>query len=319
MGNKKVLATKSVICLMGPTASGKTDVAMRLSDDFPVDLVSVDSALVYRGMDIGTAKPEPELLIRYPHALVNICDPEKTYSVGDFVRHTIREIRSSHERCRIPLLVGGTMMYFRSLINGISALPEADPIVRAEIDNEADKVGWSSLHQQLSIVDPAAAARINKNDSQRIQRALEVYRVSGRCLTEWQQTTLVQGDFIYNKYALLPEPRKRLHERIEKRLDRMLDSGFMEEVKGLKARPNLTAKHSSMRAVGYKQIWSHLNGDISFRQAREQILAATRQLAKRQITWLRTESEITMLNPLEVDPYVSISAAVKLLMKDVRN
>mgnify|MGYP001319543666 FL=1 len=210
-------------------------------------------------------------------------------------------------------------MYFRSLIDGISELPDANPAIRAAIEDEAAQVGWKSMHQQLAIIDPVAAARINENDSQRIQRALEVYRVSGKPLTEWQERTEPQGCFSYSKYALLPEPRAVLHERIEARLDMMMDAGFVEEVRQLRTRSNLTATHPSMRAVGYRQIWSYLNGELEFSEVRNRILAASRQLAKRQITWLRSESKLRTLNPLEVDPYVSISAELRSLLEDVRN
>jgi tRNA dimethylallyltransferase len=293
---------------MGPTASGKTEVAIRLADDYPVDLVSVDSALIYRGMDIGTAKPTPDVLQQYPHALVDIRDPEDPYSAGDFVRDAQVEIDAAHAAGRLPLLVGGTMLYFRSLVHGIAELPEADAGARAAIDEEALARGWPSLHADLAKIDPATAARISPNDSQRIQRALEVYRVSGRSLTDWHETGRpTRADYRFIKVALIPEPRGTLHERIEARLDQMLGAGFIDEVRGLMQRESLTAQHPSMRAVGYRQIWAHLAGETSLEEARERALAATRQLAKRQLTWLRSEDNLTVLDPLETDAASAIS------------
>jgi tRNA dimethylallyltransferase len=308
-----------VVCLMGPTASGKTDVAIRVSDTFDVDLVSVDSALVYRGMDIGTAKPDPAILRSYPHALVDIRDPEEAYSAGDFVRDATAEIAKSHARGRIPLLVGGTMMYFRSLIHGIASLPEADDSVRTALDAEAALAGWPALHSQLAEIDPQAAARINENDSQRIQRALEVYRVSGRSLTDWQAGTRPPTGYDFVRIALVPEPRSALHDLIEKRLERMFAAGFVDEVLRLRARPGLTAAHSSMRAVGYRQVWDHLDGACSLREAKARALAATRQLAKRQLTWLRGESGLYSLNPLEVDAFAAISTHLRSRLEGCKN
>ena len=299
---------KLVICLMGPTASGKTEIALRLADVFSVDLVSVDSALVYRGMNIGTAKPDAETLHRYPHALVDIRDPEEAYSAGEFVRDARLQIDAIHARERIPLLVGGTMLYFRSLTGGIATLPGADAAVRAAIDEEALCHGWPALHRQLATIDPLAAARINENDSQRIQRALEVFRRSGRPLTEWQSANAAADGYSYVKLALIPEPRAALHARIGKRLERMLEAGFIEEVKALRRRPGLSAEHPSMRAVGYRQFWQFLEGRRDLGEARLRALAATRQLAKRQLTWLRSEGRLFAVNPLEVDAFAAISS-----------
>ncbi len=299
-----------VICLMGPTASGKTEVAMRLADRFPVDLISVDSALVYRHMNIGTAKPEPETLCQYPHRLIDIRNPEENYSAGDFVRDANREIDMILAANRIPLLVGGTMLYFRALIDGIANLPEADANIRAEIDREAASVGWPALHAELAEVDKVAAERISPNDSQRIQRALEVYRSSGKPLSAWhaQSGRPVERRFV--KFALLPEPRAALHARIEKRLHTMLENGFLDEVRALQAREGLTEDLPSMRAVGYRQFWRHVAGVEELQEATDKALAATRQLAKRQITWLRSETDIVTVNPLETDPVHTISAHI---------
>jgi tRNA dimethylallyltransferase len=297
---------------MGPTASGKTELALRLADAFPLDLISVDSALVYRGMDIGTAKPDPETLQRVPHRLIDIRDPEESYSAGEFVRDAFTEIDACIERGRIPLLVGGTMMYFRALTEGIADLPEADVDIRAAIDAEAEAAGWPALHAQLAAVDENAAARINPNDSQRIQRALEVYRVSGKPLSEWQAGA---GSFDRNdtflKVALVSDSRPALHDRIALRLQSMLDNGFVEEVETLMARPGLSASHPSMRAVGYRQLWSYLEGKDTLDDARQKALAATRQLAKRQLTWIRSERQVTLVDPLAMDALGTISTLLR--------
>jgi tRNA dimethylallyltransferase len=313
------MSRKLVVCLMGPTASGKTDAAIRLADAFELDLVSVDSALVYRGMDIGTAKPDPATLRRYPHALVDIRDPEEPYSAGDFVRDATTAIERSHELGRVPLLVGGTMMYFRSLIDGIAALPAADASVRSALEREAARDGWPALHGQLADIDPGAAARINENDSQRIQRALEVYRISGRTLTAWQQETRAPSAFEFLCFALLPAPRAGLHARIEQRFDGMFANGFVDEVARLRARPDLTADHSSMRAVGYRQVWGLLRGDYGLSEAKARALAATRQLAKRQLTWLRGLPVAASINPLEVAPAVTISDSLERKLDTCKN
>jgi tRNA dimethylallyltransferase len=286
---------------MGPTASGKTEVAVSLCKRFPLDIISVDSALVYRGMDIGTAKPDAETLRRAPHRLIDIRKPEESYSAGDFVRDARREIDAILAAGRVPLLVGGTMMYFRSLIEGIAELPEADPAIRAAIDRDAEKSGWPALHEQLQAVDPAAAARIEPNDRQRIQRALEVYRSSGKPLSEWQSQgrNSAASDLDFVRLSLEPATRQILHERIEKRLNIMLNNGFLEEVKVLYERPGLTADHPSMRSVGYRQLWQHLEGQTSFEEAGKRALYATRQLAKRQVTWLRSDQDIYRFDPLE--------------------
>jgi tRNA dimethylallyltransferase len=296
---------------MGPTASGKTDMALQLAEKFPMDLVSVDSALVYRGMDIGTAKPDAETLRRVPHRLIDIRNPEDSYSAGDFVRDARVEIDASLARGRIPLLVGGTMMYFRALIDGIAELPEADAEIRAAIDAEAEVSGWPEMHAKLAAVDAIAAARIKPNDSQRIQRALEVYRISGKPLSEWQAGGVPKERADrYLKMALLPESRSVLHERIARRLDHMVEQGFVEEVRKLMARPGLTARHPSMRAVGYRQIWACLEGQGSLENARQKALAATRQLAKRQLTWLRSERGVIIADPLDSGALDTISTFV---------
>ena len=294
---------------MGPTASRKTEFAISLCKRFPCDVISVDSALVYRGMDIGTAKPDADTLARVPHRLINIRNPEESYSAGEFVRDARAEIKEIVARGRIPLLVGGTMMYFRALTEGIADLPEADTAIRRTIDATAEATGWPSVHKELQAVDPVAAARINPNDSQRIQRALEVYRVSGKALTDWQAEDCTPTDAAdYLKVGLQVEPRKELHERIALRLDQMVASGFVEELRELRMRPGLTEQSPSMRSVGYRQFWQYLEERCTLHEAKEKALFATRQLAKRQFTWLRSEKSVFTINPLEAGAIDAISA-----------
>lgn len=301
--------TAPVVCLMGPTATGKTGFAVRLADRFPMDIISVDSALVYRGMDVGTAKPDAETLAIAPHRLVDICDPEETYSAGAFVRDAMRHIESIHSAGRIPLLVGGTMLYFRSLTRGIAELPGAEPALRDAIDREAEVAGWPALHAELVRIDPAAAARIEPGDRQRIQRALEVFRSTGRTMTDWQTDgwRAPHGlDFV--KIGLVPSERRTLHARINGRFLQMLEAGFVDEVRGLQGRKGLSAGSSSMRAVGYRQIWAHLDGAWDLAEATRRAQAATRQLAKRQLTWLRAEPGLHEFDPLETGMDDAISA-----------
>ncbi|HEX7719574.1 MAG TPA: tRNA (adenosine(37)-N6)-dimethylallyltransferase MiaA [Woeseiaceae bacterium] len=294
---------------MGPTASCKTEFAVRLAEALPMDIISVDSAMVYRGMDIGTAKPDSATLARAPHRLLDIRDPEQRYSAGEFVRDAWHEVETIHATGRLPLLVGGTMMYFRALTRGIAQLPAADESLRSAIDAEAAEVGWATMHRHLATVDPAAAARIDPNDSQRIQRALEVYRSSGTSLSDWQRNqTVTPSRFL--KIALVPGDRAELHRRIERRLTRMLDEGFIEEIKRLRQRPLLSLKSPSMRAVGYRQYWSCLDGAMDPEAARTAALAATRQLAKRQMTWLRAEPQLQIVDPLESNSFATIWSTI---------
>lgn len=299
---------RTAILLMGPTASGKTDFAISLCKRFPCDIISVDSALVYRGMDIGTAKPDAETLQRTPHRLIDIRDPEESYSAGDFVRDARGEMESIFARGRIPLLAGGTMMYFRALTQGIAELPKADEALRRAIDAMAEKSGWPAVHAKLKTVDAVSAERINPNDSQRIQRALEVYEATGKSLTEWQQASGAPArDIAYLKIALRIEPRKLLHERIALRLDQMVDNGFVDELRHLRERPGVTRDSPAMRSVGYRQFWNYLENECSLDEAKERALFATRQLAKRQLTWLRSEQSVFTINPLEVAAIDTIS------------
>lgn len=283
------------VFLMGPTASGKTDLAVQLAGRFPLSLISVDSALVYRGLDIGSAKPGPTTLKKVPHALIDIRDPADTYSAAQFRDDALELMQRAVGEGRVPLLVGGTGLYFRALERGLSPLPEADPTVRARLLAEAERCGWPSLHQRLARLDPAAAARIRPADRQRVQRALEVIEISGRRLSEQQGGPAQRPPFRILKLVVDAGPRELLHRRIEQRLRDMLDSGFLEEVRGLMARGDLEPEMPSMRAVGYRQAWEHLAGaydaDTFFRRA----LFATRQLAKRQFTWLRSTHDARWL------------------------
>ena len=298
----------TAILLMGPTASGKTELAVSLCKRFPCDIISVDSALVYRGMNIGTAKPDGDTLRRAPHRLIDIRDPEESYSAGDFVRDARLEMRDIVSDGRIPLLVGGTMMYFRALTEGIAELPSADASIRSQIDALAEESGWPAVHAQLREVDAAAAARINPNDSQRLQRALEVYRASGKSLTDWQREAESPPDDVYYlKIGLTIEPRELLHERIAARLSQMVQNGFVEEVRELRQRPGLDRDSPAMRSVGYRQFWSYLEGECELDEAKQKALFATRQLAKRQLTWLRSEKSVFIVDALEPTAIDTIS------------
>jgi tRNA dimethylallyltransferase len=286
------------IFLMGPTASGKTALACELADRFPLQLISVDSALVYRGLDIGSAKPDAPTLQRYPHALIDIRDPAEPYSAADFAVDALAAMQRITAQGRVPLLVGGTGLYFRALQQGLSALPEAQPELRARLRAEAAIDGWPALHQRLAALDPAAAARIGSNDAQRIQRALEVIELTGRPLSE-QQGASRNRRFPWRvlKLALLPGDRAPLHARIARRFDAMLEGGFLDEVRALKARGDLHADLPAIRAVGYRQAWDCLEGTGDLSQLRDRGIFATRQLAKRQITWLRGELDARVFDP----------------------
>jgi tRNA dimethylallyltransferase len=279
---------RRAILLMGPTGSGKSDLAMRLAESLPLEIISVDSALMYRGMDIGTAKPTAAMRARVAHHLIDIRDPAESYSAGDFTRDAWHAMQDIWRRGRQPLLVGGTMLYFHALSHGIAELPKADAQVRAHIEREAAAAGWAALHRELERVDPAAAVRIHVNDPQRIQRALEVYRLTGETITTLQQKRAsVFADVDVSEFAMAPLERRELHTRIELRFDAMLNAGLLAEVQAFFERSDLSAEHPSMRAVGYRQLWRHLAGQCALEEARNQAIAATRQLAKRQLTWLR--------------------------------
>jgi tRNA dimethylallyltransferase len=286
-------ARPPAIALMGPTASGKTDLAVELAARLPCDIVSVDSALVYKGMDIGTCKPTPEVLEQAPHRLIDICDPSESYSVARFCADAERDMAAIASAGRIPLLVGGTMLYFRSLQQGLSLLPAADPVLRAQLTAQARSNGWEALHRRLAAVDPAAARRIHPKDPQRIQRALEVYEITGRPLSELTGSGMrSELPFRLLKLARAPEERAILHRRIEQRFLKMLGLGFEQEVRALWARGDLTREMPSMRCVGYRQMLKYLSGEYTFEEMVQRGIIATRQLAKRQLTWLRSEHAI---------------------------
>ncbi|EFX90957.1 tRNA dimethylallyltransferase [Actinobacillus ureae ATCC 25976] len=312
--NKKPLA----IFLMGPTASGKTDLAIALRQTLPVEVISVDSALIYKGMDIGTAKPSKAELELAPHRLIDILDPSESYSAMNFREDALREMAEITASGRIPLLVGGTMLYYKALLEGLSPLPSADPAIRAEIEAKAEQIGWSSLHRELLTIDPIAGKRINPNDSQRINRALEVFYITGKTMTE---LTAQQGDSLpYNvlQFAIAPQDRQVLHHRIEQRFHKMMELGFQQEVEKLHARGDLHKDLPSIRCVGYRQMWEHLDGDISLDEAVYKGICATRQLAKRQITWLRGwGSEIEWLDGL--DPTSSKRKMIEKIEQRWRN
>jgi tRNA dimethylallyltransferase len=304
------------IFLMGPTASGKTALACALSEQFPLDLVSVDSALVYRGMDIGTAKPDAATLARYPHALIDIRDPAQPYSAADFRTDALPAMQHIGARGRVPLLVGGTGLYFRALQQGLSDLPEADPAVRARLSAEAGQVGWPAMHARLARMDPLAATRIGPNDAQRLQRALEVMELTGRPLSELQRGgAATHFPWRVLKLALLPPDRRALHERIADRFDTMLAAGLLDEVRALRARGDLHAELPSMRAVGYRQAWEYLDGLTDAVEFRNRAIFATRQLAKRQITWLRGDHGARMLDPDQSSLGARAADAVRLFLQ----
>jgi len=274
--------------LLGPTASGKSTLAMRLAEEFPLEIVSLDSAQVYRGMDIGTAKPSPAERKRVPHHLIDLIEPTERYSAGRFRDDAVRAVEDILARGRIPLVAGGTMLYYRALAAGLDALPQADPALRAEIDEDAALRGWPALHADLARVDPATAARLQPMDAQRIQRALEVHRITGMAISALQGTRSTALPFALEAFALVPDDRAELHRRIAARFDAMLAAGLVEELASLRRRHALDAALPSMRCVGYRQAWEHLDGTCDARALRERGIAATRQLAKRQLTWLRS-------------------------------
>jgi tRNA dimethylallyltransferase len=301
-----------VICLMGPTASGKTALAFALHQALPCDIVSVDSALVYKDMNIGTAKPTAEELAKYPHRLIDIRDPSERYSAADFCKDALREIANIRDQGRIPLLVGGTMMYYKSLLEGISPLPEADTEIRAQIEQEAAQYGWQHIHQQLKSCDEESAARIHPNDPQRLTRALEVFRLTGNTLTQLTENKgeCLTGDVL--QFAIAPTERKTLHERIELRFKQMIEQGFQQEVEALMERGDLHEDMPSIRCVGYRQMWQYLQKEISHDEMIFKGVCATRQLAKRQLTWLRGWSS---LNWLTTDEQTNLDRVLSSISK----
>lgn len=308
---------RQVVCLMGPTAAGKTEAALDIAREFGqrgVDLVSVDSAMVFRGMDIGTAKPEPDILRRFPHALIDVRDPTETFSVADFLAEADTIVARSLDSGRIPLLVGGTMLYFRAFKHGLAPMPPADPSVRSELNRRAAELGWPALHRELAEQDPAAAARIDPANGRRIERALEVLALTGHSITDfWREATPGAVERLHCQLVeitLAPEQRATLHQRIEARLDAMLEAGLVDEVQALRRIPGLAASAQSMRAVGYRQVWQHLDGEFEREELPRRLAAATRQLARRQLTWLRGWDNIAASTHT---PAEAVQASARLL------
>lgn len=287
--------------LMGPTASGKTDLAIRLRKKFPVEIISVDSALIYKGMDIGTAKPDAWEQEQAPHRLIDILDPTEAYSAADFRRDALKEMNAIVEHGKIPLLVGGTMLYYKALLEGLSPLPAANIEIRQQIEQEAATLGWDNLHDQLKAIDPVSAERIHPNDPQRLSRALEVYRISGKTLTELTQTKGESLPYRVKQFAIAPKERAELHRRIELRYEKMIEAGFEDEIRALYARDDLHPDLPSIRCVGYRQMWDYLDGNCTLDDAIFKGICATRQLAKRQITWLRSWDDLTWLDSENIE------------------
>lgn len=301
------------VCLLGPTASGKSDLAMGLAAAHPFEIVSVDSALVYRGMDIGTAKPSRELRARYPHHLVDIRDPAQPYSAADFCADAIAAMADITSRGKVPLLVGGTMLYFKALRDGLAELPKASPEIRLGIVALAEAEGWPAVHKRLALVDPAAAARINPNDPQRLQRALEIHESSGQSMTALLQSAHRPCPFRLLEVAVVPEDRARLHEAINRRFAAMIEAGFIDEVRQLRARGDLSPGLPAIKAVGYRQVWSHLAGELTYDEMLAKAKAATRQLAKRQLTWLRSWPGLSVINSPDQDSVLKILRSDSIL------
>lgn len=300
-----------VIFIMGPTASGKTGLAVSLVQALPLEIISVDSALVYRGMDIGTAKPDAATLALAPHHLLNIREPTEAYSAAAFCADALDLMRDITARGKVPLLVGGTMLYFRALLQGLDDLPQADPEVRAAIEREAAAQGWPALHAQLAQCDPPTAARLEPTDAQRIQRALEVFRLSGQTMSSLMTQTQSVLPYRVLQLALIPSDRSVLHQRIAARFDAMLSAGLLDEVAALRREHALHPHMTAMRCVGYRQAWEYLDGQIDMNSLREKGIAATRQLAKRQLTWLRSWPEAVELDCLADDLEVQGLARVQ--------
>ena len=285
------MSAAPVIFLTGATATGKTELAVEIAKRFPVELISVDSALIYRGMNIGTAKPDAELLSQAPHFLIDIIDPAEYYSAWNFVQDANQLIAQIRHRGNVPLLVGGTMMYYHVLENGLNELPVADPVIRAKLNHEADQIGWVAMHEKLAEIDPESAGRIKPGDSQRIQRALEVFKISGQSISDLQEKQTERPDMEVTRIILNADDRAQLHQRIEQRFQLMLDKGFIDEVADLKKRGDLNLDMPSMRCVGYRQVWQYLEGNLNREEMIYKAVVATRQLAKRQMTWLRKQSQ----------------------------
>lgn len=310
-------ALPPAIFLMGPTASGKTGAAVDLYSQLPVELISVDSALVFRDMNIGTAKPDTQTLVKAPHHLIDIISPTTAYSAANFRTDALRLMADITARGKVPLLVGGTMLYFKALQGGLSQLPEASPEVREKIEQEASEIGWPAMHAKLAEVDPETAARLQPNDVQRIERALEVYRLSGQSMAALHQASVGEAlPYRLLKIALVPSDRKALHARIALRFDQMLADGFIDEVKALLQKyPELTADSTSMRCVGYRQALEYLAGEYDISELRDRGIFATRQLAKRQLTWLRAMDDVVEIDCLSPDLHPLVLQEIEAFMK----
>ncbi|RCU51508.1 tRNA (adenosine(37)-N6)-dimethylallyltransferase MiaA [Corallincola holothuriorum] len=300
------------IFLMGPTASGKTDLAMALNEAYPCEVISVDSALVYRGMDIGTAKPSSAELAQCPHQLIDVIDPAEAYSAARFRQDALQLMHNAVAAGKLPVLVGGTMLYFKTLLEGLSELPEADPDLRKQIELEADSKGWQALHDELASFDPDSAARIHPNDPQRLSRAIEVYRSSGKSLSEWiAQQSAEPLPFDVVQFAIAPNDRQVLHQRIELRFKQMVEQGLVEEVRRLYERGDLHIDLPSIRCVGYRQVWEYLEGRYDEKEMIFRGVVATRQLAKRQLTWLRSWPNVTWLQSDDKNNLKILLAAIR--------
>jgi tRNA dimethylallyltransferase len=306
---KDLSSLPPALFLMGPTASGKTGLAIELCENLPCEIISVDSALIYRGMDIGTAKPNAAELRRAPHRLIDILDPAQRYSVAEFRKDALLAMQDITARGKIPLLVGGTMMYYKALIDGLSPLPESDQNVRKIIEAKAEKFGWEVLHQQLVQIDPTSAKRIHPNDPQRLIRALEVYHLTNRSMTDLMATKSAPIPYNITQFCIAPDDRKVLHQRITQRFQQMVNKGFQGEVEILRARGDLHLNLPSIRCVGYRQMWQYLDGDFNFSEMIEKSVASTRQLAKRQLTWLRSWENIHSLDTFSTN---NLSKVIKL-------
>ena len=300
-----------VLVLTGPTGSGKSEWALRLAQELPIEIISVDSAQVYRGLDIGTAKPTGDIRARVPHHLIDIRDPAERYSAGEFARDARAAIKAVHARGRLPVLVGGTLLYLRALVRGMAELPAASPAVRAQLEAEAAAQGWAALHAKLARLDPRAAAKIHPNDPQRIQRALEVHAVTGRTISDWQDAAAPPSNEVHwLPFALIPGDRAALARALAERFEAMLAAGLLAEVTDLYQRGDLSAELPSIRSVGYRQLWAHCAGETSLQAAVGLAITATRQLAKRQLTWLRSEGAYQALEPADLGGIALILRAI---------
>jgi tRNA dimethylallyltransferase len=309
----------TVLVLTGPTGTGKTDWAARLAEEFPLEIVSVDSALVYRGMDIGTAKPPRELRERIPHHLIDICDPAEGYSAGRFVADALASIAVIRARGHVPFLVGGTLLYVRALLRGMAPMPQVSVEVRARIEARGTQEGWHSLHRELARLDPQAASRIHPNDPQRIGRALEVCYVSGRPISELQRQTQspLAGQRVCS-WALVPQDRTILRDRLGARFEAMMGAGFLAEVQRLRDRGDLTTRTPAVRAVGYRQLWGYLDGEYHLDEATQRAVTATRHLAKRQLTWLRSEPGLRYVDPLSSGGFSELRRELQTVLRDLK-